>query len=231
MKKIKSIIRAGICTKCTSSRNFWVTQLEASFPWHAHICMCKKAVHSAASCAAGPGVVVDGGPQSSGWEVRVTDAKTELRLRPQSVAWDPNKMQGYRRGGQGFELLGHAGIHFLCQESEAALMCEKRWGASCLPVSQTHMYFSPRQEFCLWTSCAYLFHKTLFSFCLWCSGFNFSLNFNFFPSLNHSIVHLKLSTWQLLVSKSFPCSPPLELVWFNSFTANKCHLVGFFCLI
>ena len=86
-----------------------------------------------------------------------------LGPRTQSVGSDPGDIGGYRRGGQGFELLGHAEMLLLCQKSEAALTCEKHWGASCLPVSQAQMYFFPCQEFCFWTSCAYLFHKTLFS--------------------------------------------------------------------
>lgn len=144
------------------------SQLEASVPWYAHICTRKKAVHNSSSCTAGPQAMADGahGAQggSSGSQMKRCCFMGELRLRPQSTAWDPSEMGAYRKGGQGFALLGHAGMHLLCQESEAALTCEKHWEASCLPVSQAQMYFFPCQEFCLWTSCSYLFYKILFSF-------------------------------------------------------------------
>lgn len=136
-------------------------------PWYAHICTCKKALHSTGSCTAGPWVMADGDHKvqggTSGSQTQRCCFIGELSLRPQSVGWDPGEMRGYRRL-RAFELLAHVGTHCLCQESEAAFTCEKHWGASCLPVSHAQMYFSPRQEFCLWTSCAYLFHKNLFSF-------------------------------------------------------------------
>lgn len=48
----------------------------------------------------------------------------EVGLRPYSVGWDPGEMKPTGKK-DGFETLGHVGIHLLWQESEAELTFEK----------------------------------------------------------------------------------------------------------
>jgi len=105
----------------------------------------------------------------------------ELKRTSQSMGWDPSEMGDHRRGGQGFELLAHAGIHLLCQESKAALTCKNHWGPSCLPAGQAQMYFFFLARNFAFGLAVLTSSTRLFSLlCLCCSGFTFSLNSNFF---------------------------------------------------